>query len=300
MGDEAQILSGTVVAQEIREKLAAQVIALKEKHPDFTPGLTIVQVGNREDSNVYIRAKIKAATDIGIRASQLKLPASISEQELLEKIRDLNNDPTVHGIIVQMPLDSEHNIDGAIALNAVASAKDVDGLHIENSGKVARGILNDCFIPCTPNGCLELIKKSGIKIEGARAVVLGRSKIVGSPMHDLLVWNNATVTTCHSRTRDLPDEVRKGDIVVVAIGKPQMVKGDWIKKGAVVIDCGINAIPDSTKKSGQRLVGDVDFEEVKKVASYITPVPGGVGPLTVAMLMNNTVLAATRCITKSA
>jgi len=297
---EANIISGTAVAQDVRDKLKAQVEELVKGNPGFQPGLKIVQVGDREDSNVYIRAKIKAASEIGINASLVKLPADISEEELLKSIDGLNNDKNVHGIIVQMPLESSKGIDGSIALNAVSPKKDVDGLHVENSGKVARGILTDCFMPCTPHGCLELIKRTGVTISGSKAVVIGRSKIVGAPMHDLLLWSDATVTTCHSRTKDLAKHVGDADILVVAIGRPNFVKGEWVKPGSVVIDCGINSVPDATKKSGQRLVGDVEFEEAKKRAGHITPVPGGVGPLTVAMLMSNTVQAAARTIGKTA
>lgn len=292
--DGAKILSGTEVAKEIKAQLTEDVKKLQTERPGFVPGLAVVQVGNREDSNVYIRMKLKAAEEIGIIPRHVRLPKSTTQEQLIEEIGKLNKDESVHGIIVQMPPDSEHPIDGTIALNSVSPSKDVDGLNTENAGRVARGELQNCFLPCTPNGCMELIRRTGVPVEGSRAVVLGRSKIVGAPMHDLLLWNHATVTTCHSKTRDLPKVVSEADIVVVAIGKAEMVRGDWVKPGAVVIDCGINAIPDATKKSGQKLVGDVQFEEVKKVASYITPVPGGVGPMTVAMLMKNTVLAASR------
>ncbi|XP_015756198.1 PREDICTED: C-1-tetrahydrofolate synthase, cytoplasmic-like, partial [Acropora digitifera] len=215
---------------------------------------------------------------------------------VLKAVDELNKDATIHGIIVQLPPDSTEPIDPGICTNAVAPEKDVDGLHDINAGKLSRGELNDCIVPCTPRGCLELIKKSGTEITGKEAVVLGRSKIVGSPMADLLKWHNATVTTCHSKTKDLADVVRRGDIVVVGIGRADFVKGDWIKEGAVVVDCGINVIPDETKKSGRRLVGDVHFSEAKTKASWITPVPGGVGPMTVAMLMMNTVDSAKRSL----
>ncbi|XP_033322549.2 pug C-1-tetrahydrofolate synthase, cytoplasmic isoform X1 [Megalopta genalis] len=291
------VLSGTELAKEIRQSLAQDVTLLKAKLPGFAPGLAIVQVGGREDSNVYIRMKIKAANDIGIAAQHVKLPNTTTERELVNKLNELNNNPNIHGIIVQMPLDTVNKIDSHMITDLVSPAKDVDGLNTINEGRVAVGDMTG-FLPCTPNGCIELIKKSNVPISGARAVVLGRSKIVGTPVAELLKWHNATVTVCHSRTKNLPEVVSQADILVVAIGQPEMVKGSWIKPGAIVIDCGINSIADPTKKSGQRLVGDVDYEEAAKVASYITPVPGGVGPMTVAMLMTNTVVSAQRSATR--
>ncbi|CAK9807659.1 C-1-tetrahydrofolate synthase, cytoplasmic [Anthophora plagiata] len=291
------VLSGTELAQEIRENLKKEVKALKEKLPNFVPGLAIVQVGGREDSNVYIRMKIKAASDIGIAAEHVKLPNTITEIELINKVNKLNNNPNIHGIIVQMPLDSINQINSHLITDAVLPEKDVDGLNTINEGKVAVGDMSG-FLPCTPNGCIELIKKSGVPIAGAQAVIIGRSKIVGTPISELLKWHNATITVCHSKTRNLPEVVSQADILVVAIGQPRMVKGSWIKPGAVVIDCGINSISDPTKNTGQRLVGDVEYEEAVKVASYITPVPKGVGPMTVAMLMKNTVISAQRTAEK--
>ena len=292
-----QLLSGTEVASDIRSKLINDVAKISEELPGFKPGLAIVQVGGREDSNVYIRMKIKAAKEIGIEVEHVKLPRTITEAELLMKLKKLNGDPSVHGIIVQMPLDTDNPIDSHLITDSVSPEKDVDGLNTINEGRVAVGDLSG-FLPCTPNGCMELIKRSGVTIAGSQAVVLGRSKIVGTPCAELLKWHHATVTVCHSKTKNLDKETAKADILVVAIGRPQMVKASWIKPGVVVIDCGISAIPDATKKSGQRLVGDVDFEEAKKVASFITPVPGGVGLMTVAMLMNNTVQSAKRAAAK--
>ncbi|KAL3285658.1 hypothetical protein HHI36_000190 [Cryptolaemus montrouzieri] len=289
----AQILSGTDIAREIRNNLKEDVEKLKKQLPDFHPGLAIVQVGGREDSNVYIRMKIKAASEIGIKSEHVKLPRTTTETQLLSKLNQLNNDPNVHGIIVQMPLDADNEINSHLVTDSVSPEKDVDGLNTINEGRVAVGDLS-AFVPCTPNGVIELAKRSGIKLAGAEAVVLGRSKIVGTPVSELLKWNHATVTVCHSKTKDLKEKCQKADILVVAIGQAELVKGDWIKPGAVVIDCGINAIPDPTKKSGQRLVGDVDYAAASKNASYITPVPGGVGPMTVAMLMKNTVQSAQR------
>lgn len=293
---EAKLLLGKEVASEIRQKLKEDVEAIRAENESFKPGLAIVQIGDRSDSTVYIKSKVKAAEEIGMSARHVKLSRTSTQADVLKAVDELNKDPAIHGIIVQLPPDSTEPVDPGICTNAVAPEKDVDGLHDVNAGKLSRGELNDCIVPCTPRGCLELIKKSGTEIVGKEAVVLGRSKIVGSPMADLLKWHHATVTTCHSKTKDLADVVRRGDIVVVGIGRADFVKGDWIKEGAVVVDCGINVIPDETKKSGRRLIGDVHFEEARKKASWITPVPGGVGPMTVAMLMMNTVDSAKRSL----
>lgn len=296
--ENAKILSGREVSKKIQQQLTEEVKSIKAKYPEFNPTLAIVQVGGREDSNVYIRMKTKAAAQVGVTAQHIKFPRTITEKELIEELNKLNDDPAINGIIVQLPLDCDNPIDANLITNTINPDKDVDGIHDVNAGKLAHGQLEGFFVACTPCGCLELIKESGIEIKGSRAVVLGRSKIVGMPMAQLLIWNHATVTICHSRTKDLPSVVREADILVVAIGRAQMVKGDWIKPGAVVIDCGINSIPDSTKASGSRLVGDVDFEEAKSVASFITPVPGGVGPMTVAMLIKNSVEAGKRALEK--
>ncbi|XP_006018753.3 C-1-tetrahydrofolate synthase, cytoplasmic isoform X1 [Alligator sinensis] len=287
-----------VLQREVRDRLKNQVAVMKKKFPDFKPGLAILQVGNRDDSNLYISMKLKAAAEIGIDANHIKLPNTATEAEVLKCITALNENPAVHGFIVQLPLDSNKPINTEKITNAVAPEKDVDGLSSINAGKLSRGDLGDCFIPCTPKGCMELIRQTGVQIAGKRAVVIGRSKIVGAPMHDLLLWNHATVTTCHSKTSALAEEVSKADILVVAAGKAEMVKGEWIKPGAVVIDCGINHIPDSTKASGKRVVGDVAYSKAKERAGYITPVPGGVGPMTVAMLMQSTVESAQRFLEK--
>ncbi|XP_022426093.1 C-1-tetrahydrofolate synthase, cytoplasmic isoform X1 [Delphinapterus leucas] len=294
----AEILNGKVISAQIRERLKNQVIQMKEQAPGFTPGLAILQVGNRDDSNLYINVKLKAAEEIGIKATHIKLPRTATESEVLKCITSLNEDLNVHGFIVQLPLDSENPINTEALVNAIAPEKDVDGLTSISAGKLARGDLNDCFIPCTPKGCLELIKETGVQIAGRHAVVVGRSKIVGAPMHDLLLWSHATVTTCHSKTAHLGEEVSKGDILVVATGQPEMVKGEWIKPGAIVIDCGINYVPDDTKSSGRKIVGDVAYKEAKERASFITPVPGGVGPMTVVMLMQSTVESAKRFLEK--
>ncbi|XP_043842079.1 C-1-tetrahydrofolate synthase, cytoplasmic isoform X1 [Dromiciops gliroides] len=294
----AEILNGKVVSAQIKERLKNQVTQMKEQVPGFRPGLAILQVGDRDDSNLYISMKLKAAEEIGIKATHIKLPRTSTEAEVLKCITSLNEDPTIHGLLVQLPLDSEKTINTELVTNTITPEKDVDGLTSSNAGKLARGDLGDCFIPCTPKGCLELIKETGVQIAGRHAVVVGRSKIVGAPMHDLLLWNNATVTTCHSKTVQLPQEVNKADILVVATGQPEMVKGEWIKPGAIVIDCGINHVPDDTKPNGKRVVGDVAYDEAKEKASYITPVPGGVGPMTVAMLMQSTVESAKHFLEK--
>jgi len=295
----AQVLSGKAVSADIRRQLKEDVSAIQKENPNFKPGLAIVQVGDRSDSNVYIRMKIKGAAECGMEAWHIKLPGSTTQHELLNEVRRLNTDGSTHGIIVQLPLETTNEIDTDLVLNSIVGHKDVDGLNGENAAKLCRGDLKTCVQPCTPRGCLELIKRSGMEIKGKRAVVIGRSRIVGSPMANLLTWHNATVTLCHSRTQDLDKRVAEADILVVAIGQPEMVKGEWIKPGAVVIDCGINALPDATKKSGQRLVGDVEYAAAKERAGWITPVPGGVGPMTVAMLLSNTVDGAKRELEQS-
>ncbi|XP_074852460.1 C-1-tetrahydrofolate synthase, cytoplasmic isoform X2 [Carettochelys insculpta] len=290
----AQVICGKAASAQIRERLKTQVAQMKERVPGFRPGLAILQVGDRNDSNIYISMKLKAAAEIGINARHIKLPNTATEAEVLRCITALNEDPAIHGFIVQLPLDTDKPISTEKVTNAVVPEKDIDGLTSINAGKLSRGDLGDCFIPCTPKGCMELIRQTGIQIAGKKAVVVGRSKIVGAPMHDLLLWNHATVTTCHTRTAALAEEVSKADILVVAAGKPEMIKGEWIKPGAIVIDCGINHIPDDSKPNGNMIVGDVAYSAAKERASYITPVPGGVGPMTVAMLMQSTVESAQR------
>ncbi|TRY54178.1 hypothetical protein DNTS_030453 [Danionella cerebrum] len=290
----AQIICGKTLSAQVRGKLKEEVEAMRAINPSFKPGLVVLQVGDRDDSNLYISMKLKAAAEIGIHAVHKKLPKTATESEVLHSVMEVNENSSVHGLIVQLPLDSIHSINTEMVINAVAPEKDVDGLTSINAGKLARGDLGDCFLPCTPHGCMELIKQTGVPLAGKRAVVIGRSKIVGAPMHDLLLWNHTTVTTCHSKTADLASEVGKADILVAGIGKPEMVRGEWLKSGAVVIDCGINTIPDSTRASGKRVVGDVHYESAKDQAGFITPVPGGVGPMTVAMLMKNTVQSAKR------
>ncbi|XP_071394853.1 C-1-tetrahydrofolate synthase, cytoplasmic-like [Centroberyx affinis] len=283
----------------VRERLKKEVEKMKSQFSGFRPGLVVLQVGDRDDSNLYISTKLKAAAEIGISANHVRLPNTATEEEVLRSIASVNQNPAVHGLIVQLPLDSVKPIDTERVTNAVAPDKDVDGLTCINAGKLSRGDLGDCLIPCTPNGCMELIRQTGVSVAGKHAVVIGRSKIVGAPMHDLLLWSHATVTTCHSKTPDLPEQVGRADILVVGAGKAEMVRGEWVKEGAVVIDCGINHIPDETKASGKRVVGDVHYASANQRAGYITPVPGGVGPMTVAMLMENTVQSAWRFLQKS-
>jgi methylenetetrahydrofolate dehydrogenase (NADP+) / methenyltetrahydrofolate cyclohydrolase len=285
----AQIIDGKTIAQQLREEVAAKVaartVAGKQK-----PTLATVLVGDRPDSAAYVSSKQKACAELGMGSISQHLPADISQEELEKLIESLNGDKAVNGILVQLPLPS--HLDEERVLQLISIEKDVDGFSPINIGRLAQKGREPLFVPCTPYGCIYLLEKSGVKIEGANAVVLGRSNIVGMPAALLLIGKNATVTLCHSRTKDLPGVVRQADILIAAIGKTQMVRGDWIKPGAAVIDVGINAIPDATKKSGQRLVGDVCFDEAKEVAGFITPVPGGVGPMTIAMLMKNTLRAA--------
>nr|XP_057927730.1 C-1-tetrahydrofolate synthase, cytoplasmic-like [Doryrhamphus excisus] len=280
------------VLRLVRDRLKKEVDKMKTS--DFRPSLVVLQVGSREDSNLYISSKMKAAAEVGIDAAHVRLCNTSTQDEVLRTIMSVNEDASVHGLIVQLPLDSVHAIDMELITNAVSPLKDVDGLSCINAGKLARGDLKNCFIPCTPNGCMELIRQTGVSVTGKHAVVVGRSKIVGAPMHDLLLWHHATVTTCHSKTPDLPEQVGRADILVVGAGRAEMVHGDWVKEGAVVIDCGINHVADETKASGKRVVGDVHYGSASQRAGYITPVPGGVGPMTVAMLMQNTVLSAQR------
>uniref|UniRef100_A0A8C7QM34 C-1-tetrahydrofolate synthase, cytoplasmic n=1 Tax=Oncorhynchus mykiss TaxID=8022 RepID=A0A8C7QM34_ONCMY len=290
----ATIVSGNKTSQLVRERLKEDLDKMRGQFPGFRPGLVVLQVGDRDDSNLYISMKLKAAAEIGINASHVRLPKTATEDEVLRRIVEVNENLEVHGLIVQLPLDSINPMDTEKVTNAVAPEKDVDGLTSINAGKLSRGDLGDCFIPCTPKGCMKLISQTGTSVAGKNAVVIGRSKIVGAPMHDLLLWSHATVTTCHSKTTDLAAQVGRADILVVGAGKAEMVKGEWLKEGAVVIDCGINHIPDDSKANGMRVVGDVHYPSAKEKAGFITPVPGGVGPMTVAMLMENTVQSAKR------
>ncbi len=282
------LINGKEVSAKIREGLKAEVAELTAQ--GRTPGLAVVLVGEDPASQVYVASKVKACAELGIYSQKWALPAETSQEELMDLIRKLNADSRIHGILVQSP--PPPHIDEAAVVLAIDPAKDVDGFHPVN---VARLVLEDeeGFVPCTPLGCMELLKAYGISTAGKHAVVIGRSMIVGKPMANLLVSKkaNATVTIAHSRTSDLAALCRTADIIVAAVGRPGMVTADFIKPGAVVIDVGINRVPDATRPRGYRIVGDVDFEGVRDLCSAITPVPGGVGPMTIAMLMANTVKA---------
>ncbi|MGB3715629.1 MAG: bifunctional methylenetetrahydrofolate dehydrogenase/methenyltetrahydrofolate cyclohydrolase FolD [Candidatus Promineifilaceae bacterium] len=285
----ADIIDGTRIAGEIRQEVGEAVAAMKAKH-GYTPGLATVLVGDNPASATYVRMKQKACAEAGIRSIGHNLPADSSESEVLELVSALNADPEVNGILVQLPLPD--HIDEEAVLNTIDLEKDIDGFHPVNIGRLAMKGRDPLFIPCTPHGIIELLKRSGVQLSGAEAVIVGRSNIVGLPVAMLLQKDNATVTICHSRTRDLGQHTRRADILVAAIGRREMITGDMVKPGAAVIDVGINQKEDPTKKRGYRLVGDVDYDSAKEVAGAITPVPGGVGPMTIAMLLSNTYRAA--------
>ena len=273
----AKIIDGKALAARIRVELKEQV-----EQMECQPGLAVIIVGDDPASQVYVRNKGKAAEDCGIHSLTETLPADTTEEYLLKRIHDLNHDPKIHGILVQLPLPQQ--IDPNTIINAIAPEKDVDGFHVVNAGKLATG--QDSLVACTPQGCLMMLKELHPSLEGFHAVVIGRSNIVGKPMAQLLLNEGCTVTICHSKTPDVAAECRRADIIVAAVGRPLMVKGSWVKPGATVIDVGINRTADG------KLVGDVDFAEAQKVAGAITPVPGGVGPMTIACLLKNTVKAA--------
>jgi methylenetetrahydrofolate dehydrogenase (NADP+)/methenyltetrahydrofolate cyclohydrolase len=296
----AQIIDGTAIGQkvrdEVKEKVAARIAAGKSQ-----PGLATVLVGARVDSAAYVGMKQKACAELGMTSYHHPVPTDVSQEDLEKLIKELNADPKVNGILVQLPLPSHLNEERVLQL--ISIEKDVDGFSPINIGRLAQKGRDPLFVPCTPYGCIYLLEQAGVKIEGANAVVLGRSNIVGMPAALLLIGKNATVTVCHSRTKDLPGVVRQADILIAAIGRAEMVRGDWVKPGAAIIDVGINGIPmlnpdgspvisQKTGKPRQKLVGDVNYEEAKEVAGFITPVPGGVGPMTIAMLMANTLRAA--------
>jgi len=285
----AQIIDGKMIAQQVREAVAANV-AKRTAAGKTKPTLATVLVGDRVDSATYVSSKQKACAELGMGSISHTLPADISQEELEKLIKKLNRSKKVNGILVQLPLPGHLNEERVLQL--ISIEKDVDGFSPINIGRLAQKGREPLFVPCTPYGCIYLLEQAGVQIEGANAVVLGRSNIVGMPAALLLIGKNATVTVCHSRTRDLPAVVRQADILIAAIGKTEMVRGDWIKPGAAIIDVGINSKPDATRKSGYRLVGDVCFDEAREVAGFITPVPGGVGPMTIAMLMRNTLRAA--------
>jgi methylenetetrahydrofolate dehydrogenase (NADP+)/methenyltetrahydrofolate cyclohydrolase len=283
----ARRIDGRTAAAAIRETVAGHVQRFAER-TGRPPGLATVLVGEDPASAVYVRSKNRATAEAGMASFAHNLSDTTSEAELLELVTDLNADERVDGILVQLPLPGQ--IDATRVIETIAPGKDVDGFHPVNAGRLAIGLPS--LVPCTPFGCLHLLKQELASLAGLDAVVIGRSNIVGKPMAQLLIAESATVTVCHSRTRDLPDVVRRADIVVAAIGRPEMVRGDWIKPGATVIDVGINRLP--TDDGRGRLVGDVAYDEAAEVAAAITPVPGGVGPMTIAMLMRNTLVAAHR------
>ena len=287
----ANMIDGTAISAAIRAEIKTQVEQLKATS-GITPGLATVLIGDNPASAAYVRSKRKACADLGINSFGYELPATASQAEAIALVQELAERADVHGILVQLPLPS--HINDQVVLAAVPLDKDVDGFHPSNIGKLGLKGREPAFAPCTPRGCIELLDRSGIAIAGRRAVVLGRSAIVGLPVALMLLARDATVTVCHSKTADLPGVTREADILIAAIGRPRFVTAAMVKPGAAVIDVGINRVPDATKKSGSALVGDVDFDAVSQVASAITPVPGGVGPMTITMLMQNTLTAAKR------
>jgi len=280
----ATIIDGKQVAAEIRVELGKKVAELKAKH-GLTPGIGVILVGEDPASQSYVKGKDKAANELGLYSQIVRVPVETTEAEVLKLVADFNKDPKIHGILVQLPLPAHINENAVIY--AIDPMKDVDGFHPVNIGKLHMG--EECFVPCTPAGIVELIKRTGTELKGKNATVVGRSNIVGKPVSMLLLAEHATVTICHSRTKDLPGECRRGDVLVAAVGKAKMIQADWIKPGAVVIDVGVNRVEG-------KLVGDVDFDAALGVAAAITPVPGGVGPMTITMLMKNTVIAAERTL----
>jgi methylenetetrahydrofolate dehydrogenase (NADP+)/methenyltetrahydrofolate cyclohydrolase len=286
-------MDGAAVAGRVRADVASRVSALARR--GVTPGLAVVLVGDDPASAVYVRAKEKACAEVGIRSQTTRLPDTTTQAELVSIVDRLNGDPLIHGILVQMPLPRQ--VDADAILHSIDPDKDIDGFHPVNVGRLLTGT-HDGFAPCTPAGVQRLLREYGVETRGAECVIVGRSNIVGKPLAALLMQPgsdaDATVTVCHSRTRDLAAHTRRADILIVATGRLRTVTGEMVKPGAVVVDVGVNRVPDPARKSGSRLVGDVDFDEVSRVASLITPVPGGVGPMTIAMLLTNTLRAAER------
>jgi len=283
----ATIIDGKQVQASIREELAKKVQELKAKH-GLTPGIGVILVGEDPASQSYVKSKEKTANELGYYSKTIRVPVETTEAEVLKLVGEFNKDPQIHGILVQLPLPPHINENAVIF--AIDPKKDVDGFHPVNIGKLHMG--EECFVPCTPAGVMELLKRTGVEMKGKNAVVVGRSNLVGKPVSMLLLAQHATVTICHSRTKDLAAECRRADVLVAAVGKAKMITADMIKPGAVVIDVGVNRV------EGGKLVGDVDFEGAVNVASAITPVPGGVGPMTIGMLMKNTFLAAERTLAK--
>ena len=290
----AKIIDGKQVAADMRAELKVKVAKLKDK--GVTPGLAVVLVGEDPASKSYVTAKERACEEIGIYSDDNRLPAETTEEDLLALIDKLNKDPKINGILVQLPLPKHINEDKVLL--AIDPAKDVDGFHPVNVGKMVVG--QEAYLPCTPHGVIQLLLRSNVKLEGAEVVVVGRSNIVGKPVANMLIQKaptgNATVTVCHTRTKNLAEHVKRADIIIAAAGWPNTITADMVKDGAVVIDVGVNRVEDATKKRGYRLAGDVDFEAVKKKASLITPVPGGVGPMTITMLLYNTVQSAEKTL----
>ncbi|NLS45029.1 MAG: bifunctional methylenetetrahydrofolate dehydrogenase/methenyltetrahydrofolate cyclohydrolase FolD [Firmicutes bacterium] len=286
----ASIISGRVVAKEVREEVAGEVEKFKKAN-GYPPGLAVIIVGDDPASRVYVSSKKRMCENLGIYSEEYAMPESTGQEELIETIEKLNKDEKIHGVLVQLPLP-EHLDEGEV-LESIDPRKDVDGFHPISVGNFVVG--KEAFVPCTPLGIMRLIEKTGVEIKGKRAVVIGRSNIVGKPVAMLLLAQHATVTICHSRTQDLPGVCKEADILVAAVGRPEMVDATYIKPGAVVIDVGVNEV--GKREDGKRiLVGDVKFDEAKEIASYITPVPGGVGPMTIAMLMRSTMDAAWRAV----
>jgi len=287
----SKVIDGKAVSAAVLEECRTEVESLKEQ--GITPGLAVVLVGEDPASKVYVGSKVRTCGELGIYSQKIELPTDTTQTELLRIVDELNRDPSIHGILVQSPPPPQ--IDEEAIVRTIDPRKDVDGFHPENVAKLA---LEDAsgFVPCTPAGCMRLLREAGVETQGANAVVIGRSMIVGKPMALLLMAKgvDATVTVAHSRSRDLPAICREADILVAAVGRPEMVRADWVKEGAVVIDVGINRVEDASRKSGYRLTGDVAYEEVAPKCAAITPVPGGVGPMTIAMLMKNTIAAAGR------
>jgi len=288
----ARIIDGKQVAADMREELKAEVAKLKKR--GIVPGLGVILVGQDPASQSYVTAKERACEEIGIYSDDNRLDANTSQRDLLVLIRKMNKDPKINGILVQLPLPK--GLNESEVLLAIDPVKDVDGFHPMNVGKMVVG--EKAFLPCTPHGVIQLLIRNGVVLAGAEVVIVGRSNIVGKPLANMLIQKNdkgnATVTVCHTRTKNLASHTKRADVVIAAAGKPNTVTADMVKEGAVVIDVGVNRVEDATKKAGYRLVGDVDFEAVKEKASMITPVPGGVGPMTITMLLYNTVESAKR------
>lgn len=280
------LIDGKAISKEIRNQIKEEIENLDKNQP---PGLGIVMVGDRTDSATYVRMKKRACNEVGIHHEEVRLSENVSQEVLLEKIRSLNINSSIHGILIQLPLPD--HIDTNKVLKSVLREKDVDGFHPENVGNLTLNRLDNVLMPCTPKGCIELLDKYNIEIEGKHVVVIGKSSIVGMPLSLLLLHREATVSVCHIKTKNIKEITRQADILISACGQAQMIKADWLKDGCVVIDVGINSIEDANAKHGYRIVGDVHFNDVREKVSAITPVPGGVGPMTIAMLLKNTVSA---------